>query len=130
MRITVEAPTLARLFVDAARAMSDQLGQPMSPRAGEAHQLSVVAATADQLLAAWLGELLYCARQSRHLFGAIQIRRISPGHLRAELREECEARWSIDPMSIAVAGARITTVNDPLGKRLVAQIRLATARRS
>lgn len=130
MRITVEASTLARLFVDAARAMGDRLGQPMSSRAGEPRQLSVIAATDDQLLAAWLGEILYSARQNRHLFGAIQIRRIRPGHLRAELRDERDVRWSIDPASIAIADARVTAVKDPLGKRFVAHIRLATARRS
>lgn len=124
LRLTVEAPTLARLFIDAARATSDQLGQPTLSRPGEPHQLSVVAATADQLLAAWLGELLYCARQMRRLFGAITIRRISSGHLRAELRDEREARWSIDPMSIAVANTRVATVSDPLGRRFVAHIQL------
>ena len=93
----MEAPTLARLFIDAARAMSDQLGELAdenalaAARAGsEARQLSVVAATADQLLAAWLGELLYSARQTRHLFSTINVRRINPGHLRAELRGERE----------------------------------------
>lgn len=128
LRLTVEAPTLARLFIDAARATCDQLGQPALSRPGEPHQLSVVAATADRLLAAWLGELLYCARQTRHLFSAIHIRRISSGHLRAELRDEREARWSIDPMSIAVADTRVATVTDPLGKRFVAHILLAAAR--
>src|SRR5581483_5163204 len=77
LRLTVEAPTLARLFIDAARAMGAELGeQPgdsdVGPAqvAGEARQLSVVAASADQLLAAWLGELLYSARQTRRLFSA------------------------------------------------------------
>ncbi len=127
----MEAPTLARLFIDAARAMTDQLGQPTLPRPGESHQLSVVAATADQLLAAWLGELLYCARETRHLFGAINIGRISSGHLRAELRDERETRWSIDPMSITVADTRVATVTDPAGgRRFVAHIRLAAAGRA
>lgn len=125
LRMTAEAPTLARLFIDAARALTDQLGQARLPRAGEARQVSVVAATADQLLAAWLGEILYCARETRHLFGTINIRRISSGHLRAELRDELETRWSIDPASIAVADARVAAVSDAAGQRFVAHIRLA-----
>lgn len=130
LRLTVEAPTLARLFIDAARALGDQLGQPSLSRPGEPRQLSVVAATADQLLAAWLGELLHCARETRHLFGAISIGRISAGHLRAELRDEREVRLSIDPRSIAVADTRVATVTDPLGTRFVAHMRLAVARRA
>jgi SHS2 domain-containing protein len=135
LRLTVEAPTLARLFIDAALAMSDQLGEQLGDSAlsppsgrGEARQLSVVAATADQLLAAWLGELLYCARQSRHLFSTIDVRRISPGHLRAELRGERETRWRIDPVSVAVADARVATLADTLAKRFVARARLAPLR--
>jgi SHS2 domain-containing protein len=129
LRLTVEAPTLARLFIDAARAMGDQLGQTTLSRPAEPHQLSVVAATADQLLAAWLGELLHCARQTRHLFGAIQIRRINSSHLRAELRDERETRWSIDPISISVADTRVATVTDTQARRFVAHIRVAAARR-
>ena len=130
LRLNGEAPTLARLFIDAARAMSDQMGQPTLSRTEEPHQLSVVAATADQLLAAWLGELLYCARETRHLFGAINIRRISSSHLRAELRDEREARWSVDPTSLTVAETRVATVTDPLGMRFVAHLRLAAAQRA
>ena len=130
LRLTVEAPTLARLFIDAARALSDQLGQPTMSRPGEPHQLSVVAATPDQLLAAWLGELIYRARQTRHLFGAINIRRISSGHLRAELRDERETRWSIDPMAIVVTETRVAIVTDPPEERFVAHIRLASPRRA
>ncbi len=66
---------------------------PPGRAGGEAHELSVVAATAEQLLAAWLGELLYGARQTRRLFSTINVRRISPRHLRAELRAERETRW-------------------------------------
>jgi SHS2 domain-containing protein len=135
LRLTVEATTLARLFIDAARAMSDQLGELVDEndlgavRAGsEARQLSVVAATADQLLAAWLGELLYSARQARHLFSTINVRRINPGHLRAELRGERAIRWHIDPLSVTIADARVATLADPLAKRFVAHVRLAPLR--
>ena len=131
LRLTVEAPTLARLFIDAARALGDQLGEidPAPANAGgEARQLSVVAASADQLLAAWLGELLYSARQTRRLCTAINIRRINLGHLRAELRGERETRWRIDPTSVTVADARVATLADPLARRFVARVRLAPSR--
>ncbi len=131
MRLTVESPTLARLFIDAALAMSDQLGEielaPLSA-AGEGRQVSVVAESADQLLRAWLGELIYCARQTRHLFSTIDVRRINPGHLRAELRGERETRWRIDPLSVTVADARVATLADPVAKRYVARVRLAPPR--
>jgi SHS2 domain-containing protein len=135
LHLTVEATTLARLFIDAARAMSDQLGELgdendlAAARTGsEARQLSVVAASADQLLAAWLGELLYSARQARHLFSTMIVRRINPGHLRAELRGERAIRWRIDPSSVTVADARVATLPDPLVKRFVAHVRLAPVR--
>ena len=135
LRLTVEAPTLARLFIDAARAMSDQLGEPRDDNdqaparvASEGRQLSVVAASADQLLAAWLGELLHSARETRRLFGTINVRRINPGHLRAELRGERDTRWRIDPSSVTVADARVATSADPLAKRFVARVRLAPLR--
>jgi len=126
LRVTVEAPTLARLFVDAARAMGEQLGEPSLGRArapGEARQLSVIAANADQLMAAWLGELLHCARQSRRWFSAIAVSRISPAHLRAELGADQEMRWLVDPTSIAIVESRVATLAHPIARRFVARIR-------
>ena len=82
----------------------------------EAHQVSVVAATVDQLMAAWLGELLHCARHGRRWFGDISVSRISLSHLRAEMVADQEIRWRIDPTSIAIVDTRVAMVNDPLGK--------------
>jgi hypothetical protein len=131
LRLTVEAATLAGLFVDAARAMGEQLGEPalapQATRAPEAHQLSVVAATVDQLMTAWLGELLHCARQGQRWFGDISVGRISPGHLRAELCADQDMRWRFDLAAIAIVDTRVaTTVTESGARRLVARFRLAT----
>jgi hypothetical protein len=110
--------------------MGEQLGEPVfgpARAASDAHQLSVVAANADQLMAAWLGELLHCARQGRRWFSTVAVSRISPGHLRAEICLDQETRWLIDPASIAIVETRVATLAEPTAPRFVARLRLARA---
>jgi SHS2 domain-containing protein len=122
-RLTVEAATLAALFNGAARAMSEQLGAGFfSPGPDEAHQVSIDAPNPDDLLSAWLGEILFHSRQAGRLFSAATLQRITPRHLRAELRADQGTRWFVDPHTTRIVEARLDTSGN--GRRLVARVAL------
>ncbi len=122
-RLIVEAATLAALFNGAARAMGEQLGASVfSPGPDEAHQVSIDAANTDDLLSAWLGEILFHSRQAGRLFGAASLQRITPRHLRAELRADQGTRWFVDPHTTRIAEARLDTNGN--GRRLIARVAL------
>lgn len=81
----VWAPTLAELFVDAARGMYALSGAQVT--ASSASVQRTIEARADHdyevLLVSWLQELLYLTESENLVFADFQVERLTPDHLRA-----------------------------------------------
>lgn len=88
--LAVEAPTLAELFVEAARGMYALAGyaQPkgVEPNTLKPQTLTLTALDAEALLVAWLQELLYFTETQGVVFGAYTFTAFSPTALTAEVQ--------------------------------------------
>jgi len=88
--LRVWAPTLAELFVDAARGMYDLVGAAPDVAAAEAagtvrREVVLTAGDYESLLVAWLQELLYFTESEGLVFDGFKIEALAPTELRAEI---------------------------------------------
>jgi SHS2 domain-containing protein len=87
MRIRLEAPTLAELFAEAARALMEVMGGATPAAAtGPPERATIRSLDRDALLVDWLNELVYRVETEKMLYGEFVIEAISDRELIASLR--------------------------------------------
>ncbi len=79
--LRVWAPTLAALFVDAARGMYALAGAQAAPDVGESQAMECQAEDYETLLVSWLQEWLYRTEMHGQVFEAFQIDRLTQTEL-------------------------------------------------
>ncbi len=65
--VSLTAPSLERLFIDGALALTDFLVQLDRVQAVETHQVKVAGANRDELMAKWIGEILTLFEKDKFL---------------------------------------------------------------
>ncbi len=83
--LEVWAPTLAELFVDAARGMQALTGAQAGSGAVRHLRLELAAVDAEALLVAWLQELLFYTESEGLVFDLFEIESLSSTVLRAQV---------------------------------------------
>jgi SHS2 domain-containing protein len=85
--VTIEAPTLPELFVQAGRALAELLlGEVLpAPDAGPRVTVEVVAPDRAALLVEWLNELLFQADVHQAVFTGFVVQELADGRVTAEL---------------------------------------------
>lgn len=83
--LEVWAPTLAELFVDAARGMQALAGAQAGAGAVRRLRLELTAVDAEALLVAWLQELLFYTESEGLVFDLFEIESLSSTVLRAQV---------------------------------------------
>jgi rhodanese-related sulfurtransferase/SHS2 domain-containing protein len=97
VRLTVDAPSLAALFAEAALALADALGEPQRELEPTDHLVTVRARDTETLLTVWLVDLLTRTVEERRLVVAIRIESLSDHELHARLRGAEVAAWWMEP---------------------------------
>jgi SHS2 domain-containing protein len=93
------APQPAGVFEEAAKGMFSLICDPMTIDREETIEVAVEAAQPDQLLVAWLNELLYRFESSRLLPVDFEVTAFDGRHLRATVHGE-----PLDPSRHAICG--------------------------
>src|SRR5439155_288368 len=83
--VRVTGATLAELFVNAARAMYEALGELQKSGARSQKSVELTAASLEDLLHDWLAELLYEVEANHILYDEMKVE-VAPGKLAASLR--------------------------------------------
>jgi SHS2 domain-containing protein len=83
--VRVRGATLPDLFVNAARAMYEALGELAKTENGKLTELRLEATSLEDLLHDWLAELLFEVEANHMLYDEMQVE-VLPGKLAAELR--------------------------------------------
>jgi SHS2 domain-containing protein len=84
--VRVTGATLPDLFVNAARAMYEALGELQKSGVGDQKPVSMEAATLEDLLHDWLADLLYEIETNHLLYDQFEIHELGPQRLTATLR--------------------------------------------
>jgi SHS2 domain-containing protein len=82
----VYGATLPELFVNAARAMYEAMGELREGEGRKTRDLAIEAATLEDLLHDWLAELLFEFEAHHTLYDEFEFSACEPGRLAAELR--------------------------------------------
>ncbi len=90
--LRVWAPTLAELFIDAARGMYALAGAKPGPNLTERRHVELSADDHESLLVIWLQELLYYTESEGLVFGGFQVELLDPPQLKAEVSGEQSER--------------------------------------
>jgi SHS2 domain-containing protein len=90
--LRVWAPTLAELFIDAARGMYALAGAKPGSNLPERRHVELSADDHESLLVAWLQELLYYTESEGLVFGEFQVELLDPPQLKAEVASEKSER--------------------------------------
>jgi SHS2 domain-containing protein len=83
--LELTAPDLPGLFEAAAAGLLELYGSPQAPE-DERRQIELQGAGAEELLVAWLDELIYLIATKRFVPAAVRVEEVSSERLRAELR--------------------------------------------
>ncbi|MCC6224336.1 MAG: archease [Thermoleophilia bacterium] len=115
--LVVHAPDGASLFVEAGLALLSLLCDPDAVRERASYDIAVSAPDEEELLVAWLNELLFLFEGRGVVWRRIELRTWSPTALRATLHGE-----PVDPGRHAIAGGvkaatyhGLAVVSDPSG---------------
>jgi SHS2 domain-containing protein len=119
--LEVWAPTLAELFVEAARGMQALAGAVPGEAARTRRAIHLAAGDAESLLVAWLQELLYLTESEGVAFDEFAIHSLSAERLEAEVAGALAQRMdkvikAVTYHNLAIradeAGFRVTIVFD------------------
>lgn len=105
--VELTAPTRESLYAEALAAFTDTVTDRSAVEAAEAHVLAVEAASLDELMVEWLGELVYRFDVDGLLFAGAQVRltEAEGGALRLEARAHGEPYDpGRHPLKVAVKG--------------------------
>ncbi|MEZ4485708.1 MAG: archease [Syntrophotaleaceae bacterium] len=93
MGIEAQAATLDALFVGAARGLLEVLfGQPCLAGEGQRLEVKLEAGDTEELLVAWLGEILFQVEQRRFCPAVFQFDEIGRRHLRGSITGEYQRK--------------------------------------
>ena len=83
-RVRLEAPSLAELFAEAARALAELMtgSGALVPASGDAMRIDLTAHDREALLVDWLNELIYQAERSHAILTTVARGRVAPGRRR------------------------------------------------
>lgn len=87
LQIRVEAPTLVGLFIEAGRALMEQMGGGTPAAAtGEPETITLHARDREALLVDWLNELIFRVETGRRLYGDLRVDLLTDEELVATVR--------------------------------------------
>lgn len=87
LRIRIEAPNLAELFAESARALAEIVaGGRTPPPAGEYERVELSAPDRDALLVDWLNELVFRSERARKAYSDVRVEELSDRTLTALVR--------------------------------------------
>jgi SHS2 domain-containing protein len=87
LHVRLEAPCMAALFIEAARAVAELVhGSPLEPAAYWADEVSIAARDREHLLVAWIAELVARSERARVRFGEVDIVYLSERQVVASIR--------------------------------------------
>jgi SHS2 domain-containing protein len=98
IELHLEAPDLATLFEEAARALADIMAEDASgPTTGMPERVELTAKDRESLLVDWLNELVYRADVQKHVYADVKVLRADDQRIEATLhgREPSSPRTAV-----------------------------------
>ena len=86
VRLSVEAPTLAGLFEEAARGFSELVAEATSETDVEERRVSLRARDREALLVAWLNELVFLTETRGRVYTDVRVSHVTDTALEASVR--------------------------------------------
>ncbi|MDB4954905.1 MAG: hypothetical protein JWO36_2474 [Myxococcales bacterium] len=86
LQVRIDAPSVAELFVEAARTLADVMGAPSGPPLGPWQVVALVSRDREALLVAWLNELIARTEIDHLLYADVVVDETSDRHLAARIR--------------------------------------------
>jgi SHS2 domain-containing protein len=87
LELRVDAPDLASLFEEAARALADVMAEDAGgPPTAAPERITLAATDREELLLDWLNELVYRADVGKRVYADVRVERVEGGRLEAVVK--------------------------------------------
>jgi SHS2 domain-containing protein len=86
LELHLEAPNLAALFEEAARALARVMAEDFEPATSTPVHVELLASDRASLLVDWLNELVYRTDVDKRVYGEVHVEQADERHLSASLR--------------------------------------------